>query len=298
MSLKIISLNVNGICDNTKRQIIFHWLKQQNSHICFIQETHCHDTFGANNWSAEWGGKCFWSLGTSLARGVAILFQEKLDIKISNEIVDINGRYIYITIEVDECKVNLLNVYAPNNGNERVRFFNNIKQIVKDKEELIIGGDFNCCISNNEDRRYAENVRERREDQGVTEMKELMIENNLEDVWRRRHPNLKRYSYFKKNSKSASRIDIWLIEKSLDPLISKTTIIQAVCSDHSAIQLVLKTNKQDRGTGYWKLNSSILENERFHNSFIAFWSGWKKEINKYESKKEWWEATKCKIKNL
>ena len=92
----------------------------------------------------------------------------------------------------------MLNVYAPNNGNERVRFFNNIKQIVKDKEELIIGGDFNCCISNNEDRRYAENVRERREDQGVTQMKELMIENNLEDVWRRRHPNFKRFSYFKK----------------------------------------------------------------------------------------------------
>ena len=38
MSLKFISLNVNGIRDNSKRDSIFHWLKQQNVHVSLLHE--------------------------------------------------------------------------------------------------------------------------------------------------------------------------------------------------------------------------------------------------------------------
>ena len=34
--------------------------------------------------------------------------------------------------------------------------------------------------------------------------------------------------------------------------------MQAIKSDHQAILLTVKTSKQERGPGYWKINNDVL----------------------------------------
>ena len=54
---------------------MFYHLRQKGEIIC-IQETHStHNT--QNCWELQWGGdSCFWSHGTSQARGVGILVKK------------------------------------------------------------------------------------------------------------------------------------------------------------------------------------------------------------------------------
>ena len=148
------------------------------------------------------------------------------------------------------------------------------------------------------DRRYSEKNIAKKKDIGTDEVEKIINNLNLEDVYRRRNPLLRRYTYFKPNSKTASRIDFWLSEKTLDPLITNTGIKHAVRTDHASIECIIKTSKQEKGPGYWKFNNSLLDSELFNKTFLAFWDGWKNNINKYKSKREWWEVTKYKIKNI
>ena len=305
MTIKIISLNVNGIRDHKKRTTVFYWLKQQKADICLLQETHCESQTDIVSWSNEWEGKTFWSIGTNYSKGVAILIKEKLDITITNTEIDTDGRYVAINIDIDELRSKVMNIYAPNKPADRINFFKELKKNILEYQsidtndnELIIGGDFNCALETNLDRRSAANDVTQKSDQGSKQLLELIREAELEDVWRRRHPTVKRYTYFKANSKTASRIDNWLISKSLDSSIISSCIVQAVRSDHASIQLLVKTNKEERGPGTWKMNNQVLNSDSFINTFTAFWQGWKKETVNFKSLKEWWEMTKVHIKNI
>ncbi|KAL9965225.1 hypothetical protein ACROYT_G028996 [Oculina patagonica] len=73
-------------------------------------------------WEAEWGGKIVSSHGSSHSRGVMILFKPRLDVNIEKITEDKYGRYIVAEIVIDNTKVILVNVYAPNDPNQQVVF--------------------------------------------------------------------------------------------------------------------------------------------------------------------------------
>ena len=68
----IISINVRGLRDQSKRRSIFSYLKDQNSKLYFLQETYSE----ANDeiiWRNAWGVKIFFSHGNKHSKGVCIL---------------------------------------------------------------------------------------------------------------------------------------------------------------------------------------------------------------------------------
>ena len=54
--LKIATLNVRGLHDHSKRRKLFHWLKQLNYDIVFLQETYCTQNF-VKVFNSTWDGK-------------------------------------------------------------------------------------------------------------------------------------------------------------------------------------------------------------------------------------------------
>ena len=46
------------------------------------------------------------------------------------------------------------------------------------------------------------------------------------------------------------------------------------------------------------MNSKTIESKVIDTTFRAFWSTWVTKINDCENKKEWWEITKVKIKEI
>jgi exonuclease III len=113
--LYLLSLNVRGLGNCNKKSGLFHWLRKYhdgNKKIVFLQETHVTKA-KEGKWGEIWDGKRIFANGTSKSRGVAILLPKNLDYKILEEMLDTNGRYIALKIEIEGELFGLINGYAP-----------------------------------------------------------------------------------------------------------------------------------------------------------------------------------------
>ncbi len=293
-SISLLTLNVSGLQNRQKRSNMFYWLKKQDVDLMFIQETHCGSDVDKNNWSREWAGESFWTNISTDSVGVAILLSRKLQYETENIKIDPQGRWIKLDICINEHWYCLVNVYAPNKGVARKTFFTrHCKQLIEGEYPKIVGGDFNCTL-NKGDRRPMIN----RTEDGRKELKLLMQDCDLEDVFQRRHPNKKEFTYFKKNAISASRLDMWLLSKELDPFVARINILIAPNTDHRAVTLQLQSEKDNNGPGRWMMNVHVIQSDLFKEVFKTFWNTWKEKQKDFKSIKQWWEETKSRIKDI
>ena len=119
--------------------------------------------------------------------------------------------------------------------------------------------------------------------------------NNLVDIWRKENPDKRLFTYPDKNQLIHSRIDrIYIHDKQKDKNVS---IIPNSLSDHNAKKVTIEIKKTNiSGTGYWKLNTSILKQKSFQSLFKNVWKDWQSEKNKYTSLNQWWESGKIYFK--
>ncbi len=273
MALKIATLNVRGLQDKTKRNEIFYWLRQKHYDITLLQETRV----GENDvwkWSREWEGEgAYWGVGATNSRGVGVLIRKGLNAKIHDVVKDRDGRMVKLKVEWKEMKFQIVNIYAPNNEKERKNFFQKLKSDVDPKDDewhLVIGGDYNCVEDSVLDRRNCVSDF----DEGKEELGELVAMYGLEDIWRRRHINQRQYTYFKKNTPKASRIDRFYIDQWIDYTVDSCEIRSSIRTDHSIVELNISDSGPERGKGYWKMNAKVLKTDLFRDTFQSFWPKW------------------------
>ena len=125
-NLHLISLNVQGLREKSKRLRLNQWIIQQQTDIAFLQETHfTNDVIKTLNIDFEdWS--LYHSFGTTNCNGVSILISKKLDSSVIDVISDPNGRYLFMNIETHNNTFSLLNIYAPNDKPSRTVFFRDI----------------------------------------------------------------------------------------------------------------------------------------------------------------------------
>ena len=80
--IKFNSFNCRGLCDKTKENHIFSWLRHSHAGITLVQETHS-TVDDENIWQTEWGNDIIFSHGTSVIRGVAILIPKNIKIDLN-----------------------------------------------------------------------------------------------------------------------------------------------------------------------------------------------------------------------
>ena len=69
-------------------------------------------------------------------------------------------------------------------------------------------------------------------------------------------------------------------------------------SDHDLVSTKLRLDDIERGPVIWTMHFNTITSELFTKAFNT-WSGiWKNEIERFRNIKEWWDATKTKIKYL
>ena len=121
----MISLNAWGLNKGLKRRQVFRWAHNNKADVIFLQETYSSKDV-EEKWKSEWGGKIFYSHGSTRSRGVMILFNPKLDFQISNVVADKNGRFLILKVSVDESTFVLCNVYLPNDNCQQKWFYENL----------------------------------------------------------------------------------------------------------------------------------------------------------------------------
>lgn len=116
-----------------------------------LQETHLNAT-EPNKLRQKWVRQVFSSPGFKGSRGVSILISKKLPFKFSSMHHDYEGRYVFISGYLQNEKLTLVNLYAPNT--QQALFFASLCPVVSQFMEgpLIIGGDFNSVCDPTLDR--------------------------------------------------------------------------------------------------------------------------------------------------
>ena len=202
------------------------------------------------------------SHGTNHSKGVMILINPLLDCKIDKIITDKNGRFIIQKISLDEQAIVLVNIYAPNDANQQVAFFSKLNHLLQEfsHDNIIIGGDFNCALSP-KDKLGGTPVT--RKASVIKEIENLCESHNLHDIWRTLNPDLSRFTWRNKSLKIQCRIDFFLISDDLCNLTKKCEILLAPESDHSAVSIHIQSDSlaQKKGPGFWKFNTTLLEDE-------------------------------------
>ena len=70
--INIITINVRGLNNRTKRRKLSIWLKDNNYHIAFLQETYCVNSM-VTSFNQDFDGDVYHSVTTSShSKGVAI----------------------------------------------------------------------------------------------------------------------------------------------------------------------------------------------------------------------------------
>ena len=113
--LSIITLNVNGLNDPTKRQRLAEWVQKQDHYICCLQETHLkpRDTYRLKVKGCK---RIFHASGDQKKAGVAILVSDKIDFEIKAVKRDKEGHCIMIKGSIQEEDITIINIYGPNIG--------------------------------------------------------------------------------------------------------------------------------------------------------------------------------------
>uniref|UniRef100_A0A3Q3VTG5 Endonuclease/exonuclease/phosphatase domain-containing protein n=1 Tax=Mola mola TaxID=94237 RepID=A0A3Q3VTG5_MOLML len=172
-----------------KRRKILLYLKQKNPDLVFL----------------NWVGKVLYSVGSSSQRGVAILTQ-----------------WLAIDAELFGIRCTFMNIYAP--AADLPGFFVEVSNEITQFGNfyVVLGGDFNNVRNPNVDKMYTWGIARPSQARKATDTMEEELD--LVDVWRYFHTSDKEFTFYSHPHISYSRIDYFLISKSLLFITEQTTI--------------------------------------------------------------------------
>ena len=246
----MLILNCRVIRDSIKRADILDKARSRNSNIICLQETHIIGS-DLNLLRKEWNVKYFISGNKRNARGVMVIFDNNVEYIIRNAQFDREVRYIILEIEIPQVVTFLLiNVYVPND--EKVKFTEKLFNIIDSFENnnIIIVGDWNSVLDPEMDTKFYTNTQKSKM---TKELSNYMRRKGLLDIWRMNHPQLKKFTWARRNPTKLGHLDYFLMSDTLLPLYADSYIKPSYKSDHSPIGLDIYIQKKSE-------RSRILEN--------------------------------------
>ena len=138
-----------------------------------------------------------YSHGTSSSKGVCICYRYDLNYNISDFISDKNGRYIIVRMEIQGKPYVLINCYAPNVEKGQVKIFKEISQHLTNMDitpeyKFICAGDWNIIYDPTRDSFGGKAVLNRK---AIYQLKSIMSNYDLVDIWRVRNPTLRQFMW-------------------------------------------------------------------------------------------------------
>ena len=292
-TLVIVTLNVDGINDNQKRNSIFKTLKEINYDIICLQETHIQQQ-NINKVKKEWGYTSYWNPGPSQHSGGTAILMGNTDLKIEAVKKDDVGRVTVARLTVCEDSIQVVNIYGPNKPGDREEFFGSIKDYMYDTDHTILIGDFNMVEDIEMDRRIQS--QDIVYTQGRKNLTLLKNSYKLRDEWRIQNKKKRVYTWKSRasNGQVESRIDRIYISKELTLMAQNNN--ENVFTDHQQVTAKIHVpTKTKKGSGYWKMNVELLQDENYIQYITEVINGIKQEHT--DTQQQWWENMKHIVQN-
>lgn len=258
--LKVLSLNVNGVQDISKRRLMCRYLRQFKRSIICLQETHL--TNGLSQvLECHWGHKVILNGCSSQECGVAILFTKDLDCTWEILFRDRLGRCFIIKVTLNDVSIVVCNMYFHTADNEcmQLRLLEQLEGVLLPYEgDNIIAGDFNVVMNRKLEsfNLVSQAIRNRN---FRSELSVTLETFSLCDPWRIRNWSEKLFRWSRAGK--GSRLDYIFTPTCWLNLITSTAFYDVPFSDHRLIYVGFNTKKSERGKGFWRVSNHILEKE-------------------------------------
>ena len=271
-SLKLLTLNVNGLRCTKTRQALFRTFKLMRLDVIALQETYLllEDKTLIEQ---EWRGPFHMSPGTKRSKGLLTLFNTTLN-EYDISLLSCNDRILCSSVANEKDTIYVTNIYSPcDTLDNRISFFNTLEDVVSSlidnsnflTDYFVVLGDFNACINKTLDI-ISGNPHP---DTLTNRFKTLLSSLNLNDIFRLKHPFQKSYTWTrkKKNEKRTSRrLDFILVSDEFIQFTQHVEIKSLGFSDHRAVILSCDFTSFERGPSIYKMNTNILKNKQFVDS--------------------------------
>lgn len=259
-SIKISSVNCQGLGKFEKRRDVFQHLRQKHHSIYLLQDTHFTCKL-ERQIRSEWGFECLFSSNNSRSRGVAILFNNNFEFEIVDTIKDTQGNYIITVLKVFNKYITLVNLYGPNK--DHPDFFHTIQKKVENiwpTNIVIMGGDWNLVLDPSVDYHNYKHNNNINSQETVIDMLTKM---ELVDIWRELNPEILRYTWRRPTPFQQARLDFFLVSDNIITNIKSADILYSYRSDHSLVTVEVAFKEEEKYRSFWKFNSSLLKDKEY-----------------------------------
>ena len=268
-SLRLLSLNVNGLRSSAKRRQLFHQLRGGPWHIVALQETHHSELAEGHRWAQEgagpaspWGGTTYWHHYTAASRGVAILLKPGVSITDVDYTEAGQGRLQRLDFTFEGAPCTLVNAYAPCEREQREAFFrDDLAPLIPRGRQLLLGGDWNCIPT------LADQVGTDTSCRLVgyrMHLQPLEEHHGLCDVWREHNPDLVDFTHTGTGGCSSARLDRWLLSSDMLLWARSCEIVHGLPGDHCGVSLHLEAPLGIlRGPGTWHMPLGVLDDPAY-----------------------------------
>ena len=128
-------------------------------------------------------------------------------------------------------------------------------------DRKLIAGDLNVIIDEEKDRKGF-GMHQNKNARKVVKTKIKQLE--LVDIWRVLNTDDNGFTWRRLKPRPLfERLDLFLIAKSLEQMAEKIEVLPSIHSDHSIVCLKICENFTQGGKGYWKLNTSLLQDPQY-----------------------------------
>ena len=306
--IRISTFNMKGRNDKNKKS---KWpnlatiIRKQRILIMGVQETHLNEEETEKIKAMCPKIELINNGNSTKGEGVAFIINKELANKMKWTTKElIKGKAMRMNIEVEEeRRLDIVVIHAPNNENEKIEFFKELKKKIdedEEKENVIILGDFNS-VENEIDR-----FPHRKDEQKITEeWKKIKKKYKLIDRWRVHNEQRKEYTFIQPKTNSMSRIDRIYLNENIYPYAYNWIHIESArISDHEIVIVdILKKKLPFIGKGIWRMYQDDLENTNFKKESAKLLKKTLEKIEKMEKENEKgiqkeWMKTKEEIKKI
>ena len=297
MALSIVTLNANGLRDQSKRAGLVQWFRSLTvvPDIICLQECHCSSDLECKTWFQASGYLCALAAGSTHACSFIILFRPTLSLVQSWS--DPERRFLMCEFRFCSQVFRVCCVYAPNSNPQRNQFLDDVSVSIDPSVPTVLAGDFNTVFDRPLDRRGLDPFDVSRE--SPCALNRLLNACSSIDIWRYLHPTSSSYTWMRSNGSLSSGIDFILVPRVWVPSVSSCDIVACPFSDHCAVVMSVRVPEvPSHGPGVWKLNLSVLNDPEYISLISNFWSDWCAAQPCFPTLAKWCDKGKSIIKGL
>lgn len=269
MQLKIMTLNVQGFRRPGKQAEVINFSIAAGCDLLLLQETKFRSRHDVLTFERRHDVKGFFSFGTRCSEGVGIVILRPSSLQHCAATFDYRGRVACLDISCAGEKIRF-NVYGPARRGFLHLFFQNLDVFMLDTAAIVLVGDFNCVLDATRDTRGPGSIRPA---WYARELRRLIHQYDLRDVWNHMYPNT--FSYTWRRGASLSRLDRAYVAPHLVNYVSQCAVMHfpqtaGYISDHFPFSFTLSFPwHQAPSLDTWRLDVSLLRNELAVSSVSA-----------------------------